>query len=238
MASPVLLTPRTLLPLIANASARKLLLLVLFIFVFWVVFMASKDHTEVRMVSYYIISQGGSERLHSNATLKIQEVNVKKHVTLARQCKKDLCSLFPCTMCVHRWVLLLQWQADLCLFLLLGFAIGLKIISSYACRGCNPYFSTFGCNPTIPVSILSLRHGGIAVFFRVHWGLLRFPLSAVYFIWFPISPLLIIFICLLFSTQTRLRVWCKWLLIRLHLFAFLMLCLTSFLLYFPLAALP
>ncbi|XP_026635078.1 NXPE family member 2 isoform X2 [Microtus ochrogaster] len=46
MTSPVLLTPRTLLPLFPNASARKLLLLVLFIFVFWVVFMASKDHTE------------------------------------------------------------------------------------------------------------------------------------------------------------------------------------------------
>ncbi|XP_050012384.1 NXPE family member 2 isoform X4 [Alexandromys fortis] len=37
---------RTLLPLFPSASARKLLLLVLFIFVFWVVFMASKDHTE------------------------------------------------------------------------------------------------------------------------------------------------------------------------------------------------
>ncbi|XP_041494544.1 NXPE family member 2-like [Microtus oregoni] len=37
---------RTLLPLFPKASARKLLLLVLFIFVFWVVFMASKDHTE------------------------------------------------------------------------------------------------------------------------------------------------------------------------------------------------
>ncbi|XP_050012380.1 NXPE family member 2 isoform X1 [Alexandromys fortis] len=46
MTSPVLLTPRTLLPLFPSASARKLLLLVLFIFVFWVVFMASKDHTE------------------------------------------------------------------------------------------------------------------------------------------------------------------------------------------------
>ncbi|XP_050012383.1 NXPE family member 2 isoform X3 [Alexandromys fortis] len=40
------LSHRTLLPLFPSASARKLLLLVLFIFVFWVVFMASKDHTE------------------------------------------------------------------------------------------------------------------------------------------------------------------------------------------------
>ncbi|XP_038178133.1 NXPE family member 2 [Arvicola amphibius] len=46
MTFPIFLTPRTLLPLFPNASARKLLLLVLFIFVFWVVFMASKDHTK------------------------------------------------------------------------------------------------------------------------------------------------------------------------------------------------
>lgn len=84
-------------------------------------------------------------------------------------------------MCVHRWVLLLQWQADLCLFLLLGFAICLKIISSYARRGCNP---------TIPVSVLSPPSRRYCYFFfRVHLVLLRFPLSAVYFIWFPMSPL-------------------------------------------------
>ncbi|EDL95413.1 rCG58102, isoform CRA_a [Rattus norvegicus] len=40
------LSHRTLLSLLPNASARKLFLMVLIIFVFWVVFMTSKDHTE------------------------------------------------------------------------------------------------------------------------------------------------------------------------------------------------
>uniref|UniRef100_A0A8C8TJN3 Neurexophilin and PC-esterase domain family, member 2 n=1 Tax=Peromyscus maniculatus bairdii TaxID=230844 RepID=A0A8C8TJN3_PERMB len=40
------LSYRTLLALFPNAPARKLLLMVLFIFVFWVVFMTSKDHTK------------------------------------------------------------------------------------------------------------------------------------------------------------------------------------------------
>ncbi|XP_031201410.1 NXPE family member 2 [Mastomys coucha] len=41
-----ILTPRILFSSLPNASARKLFLMVLIIFVFWVVFMASKDHTE------------------------------------------------------------------------------------------------------------------------------------------------------------------------------------------------
>lgn len=156
MTSPVLLPPRTLLPLFPNASARNLFLFVLFIFVFWVVFMASKDHTEVRMVSYYIISQGGSERIRSRKAAK----------------EGSLLSIPLHSVCTSVRVLR-QWQADLCLFLLLGFAICLKIISSYAHRGCNP---------TIPVSVLSPRSRRYCYFFSVHLVLLRFPLSAVYFI--------------------------------------------------------
>lgn len=139
MTSPVLLPPRTLLPLLPNASARKLFLLVLFIFAFWVVFMASKDHTEVRMVSYYIISQGGSEHLCSNATLKMQEVNVKSmSLQQGKAAKQGSLLSIPLNSVCTSVRAFLQWQADLCLFLLLGFAICLKIISSYAHRGCNP----------------------------------------------------------------------------------------------------
>ncbi|XP_021489011.2 NXPE family member 2-like isoform X2 [Meriones unguiculatus] len=45
MTSPVL-TPRMLLTLFPKASAQKRLLMVIFILVFWVIFMASKNHTE------------------------------------------------------------------------------------------------------------------------------------------------------------------------------------------------
>lgn len=211
MTSPVLLPPRTLLPLFPNASARNLFLFVLFIFVFWVVFMASKDHTEVRMVSYYIISQGGSERIFAPA----------------RQRKRDLCSLFPCTVCVHRWGC---------------FVSGRRICASFYCLAL-PSASRL----SLPMHIEAVIQRSlfqyfplvteVLLFFSVHLVLLQFPLSAVYFIWFPCLLSLVIFMCLLFSTQTR-RVCCKWLLTRLHPFAFLLPCLTSFLLCFLLAALP
>uniref|UniRef100_E9Q4V1 Neurexophilin and PC-esterase domain family, member 2 n=1 Tax=Mus musculus TaxID=10090 RepID=E9Q4V1_MOUSE len=43
-----MLSPRILLSSLPNASAQKLFLIVLIIFAFWVVFMTSKDHTEVQ----------------------------------------------------------------------------------------------------------------------------------------------------------------------------------------------
>lgn len=54
MISPVLSPVLTSFP---NAITRKLSLMLIFILVFWVIYLVSKDHTKVGIVSFFRISE-------------------------------------------------------------------------------------------------------------------------------------------------------------------------------------